>query len=117
MRKRGDMAEATDFEVHLATCPECAGELARYREVMAAVGSLRGEVEEPPAGFSARVVAHVLAEPRWVGRARRLAYDRRIHVAAASLGGALVGAGAIGLLWWRAARRGGEVRPRVRVAA
>jgi len=109
------MAEATDFEVHLATCPDCAGELARYRELMAAVASLRDEVEEPPPGFPERVVAHVLgAERRWVGRVRRLANDRRVHVAAASVGGAVVGAGAIGLLWWRAARRG-VVRTRVAV--
>jgi anti-sigma factor RsiW len=100
------VAEATDFEVHLATCPDCAGELARYREVLAAVGSLRDEIEEPPPGFPQRVMVHVLGtEPRWVGRVRRLAYDRRMRVAAASVGGALVGAGAIGLLWWRAARR------------
>jgi anti-sigma factor RsiW len=100
------VAEATDFEVHLATCPECAGELARYREVLAAVGSLKDEIEEPPPGFPERVVAHVMGtEPPWVGRVRRLAYNRRIRVAAVSLGGALVGAGAIGLLWWRAARR------------
>jgi anti-sigma factor RsiW len=100
------MPEATDFEVHLATCPECARELARYREVMSAVGSLRDELEQPPVGFSDRVVTHVLGtDPRWVRRVRRLAYDRRMHVAAASLGGALVGAGAIGLLWWRNARR------------
>jgi hypothetical protein len=38
-------------------------------------------------------------------------HDRRVHVAAASLGGALVGAGAIAILWWRAARR-----PAVRAA-
>ncbi|MGH2673899.1 MAG: anti-sigma factor family protein [Actinomycetota bacterium] len=109
------MAEATDFEVHLATCPQCAGELARYREVVAAVASLRDEVEEPPFGFSERVVAHVLeTEGRWTGRVRRLAQDRRVHVAAASVGGAIVGAGAIGLLWRRAARRG-VVRTRVAV--
>lgn len=97
---------ADGFEVHLATCPECAGELARYREVVSAVGSLRHAVEEPPAGFPERTVAHVLgSERRWVGRVRWLAHDRRVHVAAASVGGAIVGAGVLGLLWWRTARR------------
>lgn len=108
------MAEATDFEVHLATCPECAGELARYRELMAAVRSLSEVTEEASPGFVTRVVAHVrAAEPRWMGRARRAVHDRRVHVAAASLGGALLGAGAIALVWWRMARRGPQ--PRVSV--
>jgi len=107
------MADLRDFEVHLATCQECAGELARYREVVAAVGSLREEVEEPAPGFPGRVVAHVLAGERpWAGRVRWLAHDRRFHVAAASVGGAIVGAGVLGLLWWRAARRG-LLQPRV----
>lgn len=107
------MPEDRDHEVHLATCEECARELAQYREVVAAVGSLRDALEEPSAGFPQRAVAHVLgSERRWVGRVRWLAHDRRIHVAAASVGGAIVGAGVLGLLWWRAARRG-LVRPRV----
>lgn len=101
------MADLKDFEVHLATCQACAGELARYREVVAAVGSLRDEVEEPTPGFPDRALAHVMGSERpWVGRVRWLAHDRRIHVAAASVGGAIVGAGLLGLLWRRAARRG-----------
>ena len=97
---------ADGFEVHLATCPECARELARYREVLAAVGSLGDAVEVAPPGFAERTVAHVLSSERpWVGRARWLAHNRRVHVAAASVGGAVVGAGVLGLLWWRAARR------------
>jgi anti-sigma factor RsiW len=101
------VADVGDFEVHLATCQECAGELARYREVVTAVGSLRDRVEEPAPGFPERTVAHVLGSERpWVGRARWLAHDRRVHVAAASVGGVVVGAGVLGLLWWRAARRG-----------
>jgi anti-sigma factor RsiW len=97
---------ADGLDVHLATCPECAGELARYREVVTAVGSLRDVLEEPPRDLAERAAAHVLgSERRWVGRARWLAHDRRIHVAAASVGGAIVGAGVLGLLWWRAARR------------
>ena len=109
------MAEMKDFEVHLATCEECARELAQYREVVAAVGSLRDAMEEPRPGFPQRAVAHVLgSERRWVGRARWLAHDRRVHVAAASVGGVIVGAGVLGLLWRRAARRG-VVRPGVAV--
>ncbi|HKX25948.1 MAG TPA: hypothetical protein VJP08_06470 [Actinomycetota bacterium] len=105
------MVDGTDFEVHLATCPECAGELARYREVISAVGALGDTLDPAPVDLPDRVIAHVLAAPRRRGRARRVVHDRRVHVAAASLGGALVGAGAIAILWWRAARR-----PTVRAA-
>jgi hypothetical protein len=110
------MPEREDFVVHLATCSECAGELARYREVLSAAASLRDEVVEPPPGFVARVVSTV-EQPsrRWRADLRRYAHDRRVHVAAASLGGAVVGAGAIALLWWRLARR--AVSGPTRVAA
>jgi anti-sigma factor RsiW len=95
-----------DLEVHLATCPECAADLARYRELMSAMSSLRDDVVDPPVGFSDRVSARLTRRDLRVRRElRRLAHDRRTHVAAASVGGALLGAGAIGLLWWRAARR------------
>jgi anti-sigma factor RsiW len=94
------------IEVHLATCPACAGELARYREVISAMESLGDSMETAPPDLPDRVLAHVKeAETWWRGRARRVMFDRRVHVAAASLGGALVGAGAMALLWWRAARR------------
>jgi anti-sigma factor RsiW len=100
------MRETEDFEVHLATCPECARELGRYRELMRAVGSLGDSLEPAPLGFTDRVMAHVTSPVsllRW--RASRLAHDRRMHVAAASLGGAVVGATAIAIVWWRLARR------------
>jgi anti-sigma factor RsiW len=106
------MDEVTDFEVHLATCPECAGELARYREVMSAVGSFGDALEPAPVDLPDRVLAHVReVRPPWAGRARWVIHDRRVHVAAASLGGALVGAGAMAILWRRATRR-----PAVRTA-
>ena len=100
------MAEREDVEVHLATCAQCAGELARYREVLTAVASVREVVEEPPEGFRDRLLLQV-TDParRWRSELRRIVHDRRTHVAAASLGGAVVGAGAIALLWWRVARR------------
>jgi anti-sigma factor RsiW len=99
------MVESEDFEVHLATCSDCARELARYREVMAAVGSLGDVLEDPPPGFPERVIAHVLEPERpWRDVVRRAVTDRRIHVAAASVGGAVLGAGAIALLWWRSRR-------------
>jgi anti-sigma factor RsiW len=95
-----------DLEVHLATCPECSADLARYRELITAMASLRDEVVDPPAGFSDRVSARLTRRDLRVRRElRRLAHDRRTHVAAASVGGALLGAGVIGFLWRRAARR------------
>lgn len=96
-----------DIDVHLATCPECSGELARYRELMGALASLRDDVEIAPVGMPERIVASVLSpRARIRAAAARAAQDRRVHVAAASLGGALVGGAAIALVWWRIARRG-----------
>ena len=46
------MAETRDLEVHLASCAECAGELARYRDLFAAMGSLRYDLEDLPSGFT-----------------------------------------------------------------
>lgn len=110
------MIQPADFDVHLATCAQCATELARYREVLEATGSLRDMLEEPPPGFPDRVVAHVLdPAASWRSDVLRLVHDPRAHVAAASLGGALVGAGAIALLWWRMTRR--VLLPAQRVAA
>ncbi len=100
------MLERDDIEVHVVTCEACAGELAQYRGVLSALGSLRDELDEPPPAFAASVISSVRrGEAGWLQRARRLTHDRRIRVAAASLGGALVGAGAIAVLWWRATRR------------
>jgi anti-sigma factor RsiW len=102
------VADRHEVDVHLATCPACAGELAQYREVMHAVGSLRHELEEVPPGLAERVMSSIVEpERRWLDRAVRVARDRRVHVAAASFGGAILGAGAIALIVWRrAARRG-----------
>jgi anti-sigma factor RsiW len=100
------MHDVEDFEVHLATCPACARELARYREVLAAVGSLSRSLESPAPGFTDRVLARVTRPvDLWRVRAATLARDRRVHVAAASLGGALVGATAMAFVWRRIARR------------
>lgn len=100
------MHDVEDFEVHLATCPQCSGELARYREVTGAVGALREVYEALPLGFSDRVLARVgTPVGMWRSRAVDLVHDRRMHVAAASLGGALVGATAMAIVWWRLAKR------------
>lgn len=101
------MPEREDIEVHLATCPDCAGELAQYRGIFAAMVSLRHDLEETPPGFAAGILAFVAAaQSGWAERTFRLAHDPKLQVAAASVGGVLVGAAAIGLIWWRASRRG-----------
>ncbi len=100
------MPDVEDFEVLLATCPVCAVDLARYREVMAAVGALYTLLETPPVGLTDRVMAHVTSPvDLWRSRVTYLAHDRRLHVAAASLGGALLGATAMALVWRKVARR------------
>ncbi len=93
-----------DAERHLATCTFCSAELQGYRSIVAEMGALRDVVVEPPPGFLGRVLAEVPdAAPRSV--LRRVASDDRFQYAAFSLGGAVVGAAAIGLLWRRSARR------------
>lgn len=100
------MPDKEDLEVHLATCPDCAGELAQYRGLLHAMGSLSYHLEDTPPGFTAGVLALVAAaEQGWGERVLRVAHDPRMHVAAASFGGLLLGAAAIGVIWWRTARR------------
>ena len=100
-----ELEDVGSLEVHLATCQDCSGELARYRELSGAVLALRDVTEEPPPALRARVLAQ-LPPHRLRDDLRRLASEHpRARVAAMSLGGAVVGAAAIGLIWWRAARR------------
>lgn len=100
------MTENQDLQAHLTTCEGCAGELAQYRGLLGKIGSLRHHLEETPPGFTAGVLALVAAtEQGWTERAVRVAQDPRVHMAAASFGGLLLGAAAIGVVWWRTARR------------
>jgi len=96
------VSETQDLEVHLASCAECAGELARYRDLFAGMSGLRYDLEEVPPDFADAVLARVVELDHRLGeRIFRVAHDQRVQVAA----GAIVGAAAIGLIWWRAARR------------
>jgi hypothetical protein len=100
------MSETQDLEVHLATCSDCSGELAQYKGLLGSMASLRYQLEETPPGFAAGILALVAAtEQGWGERVVRVVNDPRAHVAAASVGGLLLGAAAIGVIWWRAARR------------
>ena len=80
-------AERSGFEAHLATCPQCAADLAIYRRVFGELESL--PLLEPSASLEARILALVLpkAQPAWV---RRLgfAYAASLVVSLAGLAGA-----------------------------
>ena len=96
--------EAGEVQLHLETCASCSAELEQYRSIVLELGVLRDVVAEPPAGFLDRALAQVEDGPRR-SVLKRVAADERLQYAALSLGGALVGAAAIGLLWRRSARR------------
>jgi hypothetical protein len=100
----GGLREAGAAEEHLAACAACSAELQRYRMVIMELGGLREVLFEPSEGFLGRVIAQI-PESQWRALFHRVASDERVHVAAFSLGGAVVGATAIALLWWRAGRR------------
>jgi hypothetical protein len=108
-----DEAEPPDPSVaeHLSTCSSCSEELAGYRLLLLDLALLRHSLVAVPLGFLGRVLDHLpdTGERHLIGR---VASDERVQHAALSVGGAMVGAAAIGLLWWRAARRGlgGEIR-------
>lgn len=94
-------------QVHLASCATCASGLARFRDLLAALGSLRDVVSEPAEGFLARLVESLdaIEEPVRAPRLRRFTSNERVRSAALSLGGAAVGATAVGLVWWRRSAR------------
>ena len=93
-----------EVERHLATCSSCSAELEGYRMLVTEMSALRDVVTEPPPGFLGRVLAEIPAMSRR-SVIKRVASDERFQYAALSLGGALVGAAAMGLLWRRSARR------------
>jgi len=100
----GELMEAGELEVHLASCEGCSSELARYRELAYSLRSMRDRVQEPSATFQARLVASI--PPRRIrDDVRRIV---REHPRELAVGSAALGAAAIGLLWWRAARRSVE---------
>ena len=100
--------EAGEVEVHLATCAACSAELARYRSIILELSALREVLAEPSDGFLARLLGQI-PESSWRALVQRVASDERLHFAVFSLGGAVVGGAAIGLLWWRARRGLGAI--------
>lgn len=94
-------------QVHLAGCATCATGLARFRDLLAGLSSLRDAVSEPSEGFLGRLVASLdaIEEQARPGRLLRFVSNERARSAALSLGGAAVGATAVGLVWWRRSAR------------
>ena len=57
-------AALREFETHLQTCPACREEVQGMREISVLFTTLRPAGEcAPPAGFAARVMQQVTAEP------------------------------------------------------
>lgn len=100
----GNLREAGEVERHIASCAKCSAELDRYRTVILELAALRQVLSEPSPGFLERVLSEI-PERNWRALVHRAASDERVHYAAFSLGGAVVGATAIALLWRRAGRR------------
>ncbi|HXF56448.1 MAG TPA: zf-HC2 domain-containing protein [Actinomycetota bacterium] len=100
----GEAAAPEAVERHLRGCAACSGELERYRALLFQLRALREVLVEPAPGLLGRILAQV-PEPERRSLLRRVAADERLFRAVLSVGGAVVGATAVGLLWWRASRR------------
>lgn len=100
----GELHAAGEVEVHLASCPSCSAELQAYRTLILALGDLREDADDPGPEFLDRLIEQVPAMRRRALLGRVTA-DERVHYAAFSLGGAVVGATAVALLWRRARHR------------
>jgi hypothetical protein len=74
-------------------------------ELAAVLSTFEEELEDLPFGFGEKLKEGIRRDLWWRAPARRLAHDRRTQYAAASFGGALVGAVTIAVLVWRRARR------------
>jgi hypothetical protein len=107
----GTLREAGEAEAHVAGCSMCSFSLAAYRDLLTRLGGLREVVVEP----SDELLERLLAATERRRLVRRVAGDERVQHAAFSLGGAVLGATAIGLLWWRTAHR--ALAPGAEVAA
>jgi hypothetical protein len=83
-------AEAAEAERHAASCAGCGALLESHRALAAALGDL--EAAEPPADFTAGVLARIDVRERAAARDRRLAAGI-LGGAAAAAGLLLAGAG------------------------
>jgi predicted anti-sigma-YlaC factor YlaD len=95
---------ARSIDEHLAGCRECSAELARYRELKAAMASLIETTHQPPAWLLGSTLAAVS------DRAARLATlrqrrERLSDPKVVATAGAFVAAGVAGAVMFRRSRR------------
>ena len=97
--ERGDAPLAV--RRHVARCPDCSAELARYEELRDALGGLATRVVEPPPGL-ARSLAAIPERDRRLDHVRtHVVRNRKAYAGGVVV--ALAGAGATAL--WRARSR------------
>ncbi len=86
---------------HLARCPECKAELARYDDLLEGLGALAARAVEPPAGLLDALVAIPLQETRLASVKGHVVRHRNRY-----LGGAAVAAvGVAGAVLWHTRSR------------
>ncbi len=93
---------AGEVSLHLDSCAGCSRRLDQYRQMVTGLAGLRHELVQPPDTLLARILDQVPARPPLMVR---MADDERLRRAALSVGGAVVGAAAVGIVWWRVVRR------------
>jgi hypothetical protein len=86
---------------HIAGCPDCKAELARYDELLAGLRTMRTETAAPPPGLVAALAAIPANESRLRLVRTHVARNRKAYVG----GIALVAAGAAGAAVWRSRAR------------
>ncbi len=102
----GELDEAGDVEIHLASCAACGDVLASYRSMRDRLEALPASDPPVPAAFIERVLAQI-PDPTIADRIRGSVRDHRVAYAA-GIGGAAVAALAVAFAI-RRARAGGRV--------
>jgi hypothetical protein len=101
-----DDGPPADVARHLESCADCAAELAGYRRQTLSLSRLEALDLDPPPAFMDRVLLTVPALPGAEDARSSRSRARAVRYALVSAGGVALGAGALGIVWWRAARRG-----------
>lgn len=99
-----DEAPDAELERHLSSCTRCSAELAGYRSVASRMSALDLDDLEAPAGYLERMLLEIPVGST-ADRLPLPGHARAARYALASIGGVALGAGAIGIVWWRLAHR------------